>query len=64
MANTKRLALQKNSHDQSSPLPLLADVGIPMISLALPLMVVLLIPLIAIKGFLCRRWLGLRRRKQ
>jgi hypothetical protein len=40
-------------------LPLLADAGIPMIFLTLPLMLMLLIPVIAIEGFLCKKWLGL-----
>ena len=42
------------------PLPLLADAGVPMIFLTWPAMVVLLIPVIAIEGFLCKKWLGLR----
>src|SRR6266850_3962946 len=40
-------------------LPLLADAGVPMIALTLPAMVMLLIPIILIEGFLCKRWLGL-----
>lgn len=39
--------------------PLLADIGIPMISLTFPLMLVLLVPVIAVEGFLYRRWLEL-----
>jgi len=39
--------------------PLLADAGIPMIALTLPLMVMLLIPVVVIEGLLCKRWLGL-----
>jgi len=42
------------------PLPLLADAGVPMIILAWPAMVALLIPVIVIEGLLCRRWLGLK----
>src|SRR5574337_161729 len=33
--------------------------GVPMIVLTWPAMVVLLVPIIAIEGLLCRRWLGL-----
>lgn len=40
-------------------LPLLADAGIPMIFLALPAMLMLLIPIILIEGLLCKKWLGL-----
>jgi hypothetical protein len=44
----------------TSILPLLlADAGIPMIALTLPLMLIALIPVIAIEGFLCKKWLGL-----
>jgi hypothetical protein len=39
--------------------PLLADAGIPMIALTLPLMLMLLIPVIVIEGLLCKKWLGL-----
>ena len=42
-----------------SALPLLADAGIPMIVLTLPMMVILLIPVIVTEGFLCKKWLGL-----
>jgi hypothetical protein len=42
-----------------SALPLLADIGVPMIFLTLPMMLALLIPVIAIEGFLCKKWLGL-----
>jgi hypothetical protein len=38
---------------------LLADAGIPMIALTFPLMLMLLIPVIVIEGYLCKRWLGL-----
>ena len=38
---------------------LVADAGIPMIALTLPLMVIVLIPTILIEGFLCKKWLGL-----
>src|SRR5713226_3022041 len=41
------------------PLPLLADMGIPMIVVTLPAMVMLLVPVIVIEGLLCKRWLGL-----
>lgn len=40
-------------------LPLLADAGIPMIVLAWPAMLMLLIPVIFVEGLLCKRWLGL-----
>jgi hypothetical protein len=40
--------------------PLLADAGIPMIALTLPLMLMLLIPVIVIEGVLCKKWLGLK----
>jgi hypothetical protein len=39
--------------------PLLADAGIPMIALTFPLMVMLLIPVVVIEAFLCKKWLGL-----
>ena len=39
--------------------PLLADAGIPMIALTLPLMLILLIPVVVIEAFLCKRWLRL-----
>lgn len=42
------------------PLPLLADVGVPMIVLTWPAMVALLIPVIVIEGLLCKKWLGLK----
>ena len=42
-----------------SLLPLLADAGVPMIFLTLPMMLALLIPVIAIEGYLCKKWLGL-----
>jgi len=38
---------------------LLADAGIPMIALTLPLMLMLLIPVIVVEGLLCKKWLGL-----
>jgi hypothetical protein len=38
---------------------LLADAGIPMIFLAFPAMIMLLIPIIVIEGFLCKKWLAL-----
>src|SRR5437870_680090 len=37
---------------------LFADAGLPMIVFTFPTMVVLLIPIIVIEGFLCRKWLG------
>lgn len=40
-------------------LPLLADTGLPMIYLAFPGMVLLLIPIIVVEALLCRKWLGL-----
>jgi hypothetical protein len=39
--------------------PLLADAGIPMIALTLPLMLMLLVPVVVIEGFLCKKWLRL-----
>lgn len=45
--------------DPSTLLSLLADAGIPMIVLTFPAMVMLLIPVIVIEGFLCKKWLGL-----
>jgi len=41
------------------PLPLFADAGVPMIFLTLPMMVILLVPIIVVEGFLCKKWLGL-----
>jgi hypothetical protein len=41
------------------PAPLLADTGVPMIFLAFPAMVILLIPIIVVEGLLCKKWLGL-----
>ncbi|MFZ0739398.1 MAG: hypothetical protein WBL70_08800 [Candidatus Acidiferrales bacterium] len=38
---------------------LLADAGIPMILLAFPAMLMLLVPIIVIEGFLCKKWLAL-----
>lgn len=40
-------------------LPLLADAGAPMIAFTLPAMLKLLIPIILIESFLCKKWLGL-----
>src|ERR1700732_325085 len=40
-------------------LPLYADAGVPMIFLTLPAMGILLIPIILVEGFLCKKWLGL-----
>jgi len=45
--------------DPLVPLPLFADAGVPMIFLTLPMMVILLIPIIVVEGFLCKKWLGL-----
>jgi len=42
---------------------LLADMGVPMIVFTLPMMLILLIPVIAIESFLCKRWLGLTTRQ-
>jgi hypothetical protein len=38
---------------------LLADVGVPMIFLTFPAMIVLLLPIIALETWLCRKWLFL-----
>ena len=38
---------------------LLLDAGIPMIAFTLPAMIVLLIPITAVEGLLCRKWLQL-----
>ena len=38
---------------------LLADAGIPMIAFTLPAMIILLIPIIAVEAFLCKKWLQL-----
>jgi hypothetical protein len=38
---------------------LLADAGIPMIFLAFPAMLMLLVPIIVVEGFLCKKWLAL-----
>lgn len=40
--------------------PLFADMGLPIIVLTWPAMVILLVPVILIEGFLCKRWLGLK----
>jgi hypothetical protein len=40
-------------------LSLLADIGIPMIFLTLPLMLMLLLPVIAVEAYFYRRWLDL-----
>lgn len=40
-------------------LSVLADVGIPMIAFTLPAMIILLIPIIAVEAFLCKKWLQL-----
>jgi hypothetical protein len=42
------------------PVPLFADMGIPMIFITLPAMAVLLIPVIVVEGLLCKKWLGLQ----
>jgi len=39
--------------------PLIADAGVPMIFLTLPAMVMLLIPVIVVEGYLCKKWLEL-----
>jgi hypothetical protein len=38
---------------------LFADIGIPMIALTLPTMLILLLPIVVIEAFLCKKWLGL-----
>ncbi len=38
--------------------PLLADAGVPMLVLTLPAMLILLVPIVLIEAWLCRRWLG------
>ena len=53
----RRLRLTAHS---LTPLPLLADAGLPMIILAWPAMVVLLNPVVVIEGLLCKKWLGLK----
>jgi hypothetical protein len=40
-------------------IPLLADAGVPMIFLTFPAMLYLLLPIIFIEAWLCRKWLGL-----
>jgi hypothetical protein len=45
-----------------SSLRLIADAGIPMIALTLPAMLLLLIPVVVIEAFLCKKWLGLSTR--
>ena len=40
-------------------LALLADAGLPMISLTFPAMLILLIPVIVVESLLCKKWLGL-----
>lgn len=40
-------------------LALLADAGLPMISLTFPAMLIRLIPVIVVEGLLCKKWLGL-----
>src|SRR5215470_8927937 len=59
MGKPKKIAFKLTAMITSALFPLFADVGIPMISLTFPLMLMLLIPVIAIEGFLYRRWLGL-----
>ena len=39
--------------------PLLADAAVPMLFLTLPAMLGLLIPIIVLEGFLCKKWLGI-----
>jgi hypothetical protein len=43
-------------------LELVADAGLPMILLTFPAMLLLLIPVIGIEAFLCKKWLGLTTR--
>jgi hypothetical protein len=45
--------------DSLTLLLLLADAGIPMIYFTFPAMLMLVIPIIIIEGFLCKKWLGL-----
>lgn len=45
--------------EQFPPLLLLADAGIPMLFLTLPAMLILLVPIIVVEGFLCKKWLKL-----
>jgi hypothetical protein len=40
-------------------LPLVADAGVPMLFFTLPVMLMLLIPIILLEGFLCKKWLDL-----
>jgi hypothetical protein len=51
--------MDNNMRDSLALLPLLADAGIPMIFFTLPAMLMLLIPIILLEGFLCKKWLGL-----
>src|SRR5580704_6315483 len=37
----------------------IADAGVPMIVFTLPALLMLLLPVILIEGFLCKKWLGL-----
>ena len=43
----------------SNVLPLFADAGVPMLFTTLPAMSALLIPIIVIEGFLCKKWLSI-----
>jgi hypothetical protein len=52
-------SMDNNMRDSLALLPLLADAGIPMIFFTLPAMLMLLIPIILLEGFLCKKWLGL-----
>lgn len=51
--------MNSNMSSFTIPVPLFADAGIPMIGFAWPLMLILLIPIIVVEGFLCKKWLGL-----
>ena len=39
-------------------MPLVADAGVPMLVVTLPAMSLLLIPIVLLEGFLCKKWLG------
>jgi hypothetical protein len=43
----------------SNSVALLADAGVPMIFLTFPAMLALLLPIVAVEAWLCRKWLGL-----
>ncbi len=41
-----------------TPLPLFADMGVPILVFTFPAMLALLVPIIFVEAWLCRRWLG------